>query len=762
MARVSVTGSDAVLDDVIEAVHDLRLLDLTEYDGGWEGFEPGAPREGAEGASDQLVTVRSLESILGVDESDAEGRPVLPDDLDAEIEEVREQVNELDDRRDDLDDELRAVEEALDAVRPFVELGIDIDLLGGYETLSVAVGEGDEASVKSALTDQPGVESFETYTGEGETVGVFAYPDVDISDALVSAQFTTYEVPDLGADGEQVSPEAYVDTLEQRKRELASELDTVEDQLEDLRVEVGGFLLAAEEKLAIQVQKAEAPLSFATTDNAFVAEGWLPHEEYVELQESLTDAVGDHVDIDLIEIADYNEDGHPTGTEEVSGGAGSGVGEPTAADGGEPVGRTSSDSSDGSEDMAADGGRELGEVEVRSDGGGDVAMGHSNPPVIQDNPGPVKPFEALVEVINRPKYDELDPSVILFLTFPVFFGFMIGDLGYGILYMLLGGVLLTQFDSDMIRALGGVGFAAGLFTAIFGVLYGEFFGLHQLGEIVWPSGSPPIHKGLIPEYSNYALLWLALSVLIGVFHISLGWVFGFVNDLSHGVKEAFMENGSWLLMAFGFWTWIFSTHFANTKPSFLVGPNAALNGNPIPLGFAGFPAEVGIAGLGVFGLGLLLIAVTDFAEFVEAVFLQVFVNGLSYTRLAAVLLAKAGMAFVVNLLFFGVWVTETDSGEAWHFGIDHSPQYYLEQGTYNGHEVTSVMFGGLAHGPIAAVLGGIVILIVGHFLVLALGVTSAGLQAVRLEYVEFFGKFYEGGGDEYEPFGYEAKFAGDD
>jgi V/A-type H+-transporting ATPase subunit I len=757
MGRVSVTGSEAVLDEVIETVHDLNLLHLTEYDGGWEGFEPGSPREGAEGASDQLVTVRSLQSILGVDESDAETQPVLPDDLDAEIEEVREQVNDLDDRRDELTDELRSVEERLDAVRPFVELGIDLDLLGGYESLSVAVGEGDEATVREALVEQPGVDRHETFSGDGDAIAVFAYPAVDIGDALVGAQFTAYEVPDLGEDGESVSPESYVEELQGRKRTLESKLETVEDQLDDLRVEVGGFLLAAEERLAVQVQKTEAPLSFATTENAFVAEGWLPYDEYVELAEGLQDAVGDHVDVDLLEVADYDGDGHPTASEDI--GAGGGVGEPTATDGGEPAGRASSEG----DEVAADGGATVTEREVATDGAGaDVAMSESTPPVIQNNPGAVKPFEALVEIINRPKYDELDPSVVLFLTFPVFFGFMIGDLGYGILYMLLGGALLTQFDSDIIRSLGGVGFAAGVFTAIFGVLYGEFFGLHQLGEIVWPSGSPPLHKGLIPEYRDYALLWLAVSVIVGVLHVSLGWVFGFVNDLSHGVKEAFMENGSWLLMAFGFWAWIFSLQFAGTKPAFLVGPEAVLNGNPIPLGFAGFPVEVGLIGLAAFAVGLLLIAVTDFAEFVEAVFLQVFVNGLSYTRLAAVLLAKAGMAFVVNLLFFGVWVTETESGAAWHFGIDHSPQYYLEQGTYNGHEVTEVMFGGLAHGGIAALLGGIVVLVLGHLLVLALGVTSAGLQAIRLEYVEFFGKFYEGGGDEYEPFGYRTEFAGDD
>jgi len=750
MGRVSVTGSKSVLDDVVETAHDLNLLHLSDYDGGWEGFEPGSPQEGADRASDALVTVRSLQSILGVDETDAESRPVLPDDLHAEIEEVRTQVNELDDRRDELDDELRTVEEELESIRPFVELGIDLDLLSGYGTLSVAVGEGDEAAVREAMVDQPGVESHETFTADdGETLAVFAYPAVDISDALVGAQFTSYEVPDLGAAGEAVSPEGYVDRLEQRRRELTSKLETVEDQLDDLRVEVGGFLLAAEERLAVQVQKAEAPLSFATTENAFVAEGWLPYDEYVDLAEGLQEAVGDHVDVDLVEVAEYDE-GHPTDSEEIAGGAG-GVGDPTAA---------------------ADGGSAPASEEVMTDGAGaDVAMGAAGPPVIQNNPAPARPFEALTNVINLPKYDEFDPTVIVFLTFPAFFGFMIGDLGYGLLYMAIGGLLYTQVEGAVLKSLGGVALWAGGFTALFGVLYGEVFGLHTVSTVLWEGvvglKSAPMHKGLQPADLGYAQAWMMLVLTLGVLHVGLGYVFGFIEEAGHSLKEAVLEHASWALLMFGVWVWVFSRHLAAAKPDFLYLAFNEVGANPAflelsesatetqvayELGFAGLPEVVGLAALGVAAVGfVLLVAAEGAIAFLES--LNVLVNVLSYARIAAVLLAKAGMAFVVNLLFFGAY---EDHGE-FHFLLTEGPQEALA-----AHPDATIMFPGLIHSGVAAVVLGFVVLAVGHLLVLVLGITSAGLQAVRLEYVEFFQKFYEGGGDEYEPFGYETQFAGDD
>ena len=103
MSKVSVTGSKAVMEEVVETVHDLNLLHVTEYDGSWEGFEPGDPAAGAEESSERLVTVRALESILDLDEDDAGPTRIVTDDaLDEELEEIRTRVNDLDDRRQEL------------------------------------------------------------------------------------------------------------------------------------------------------------------------------------------------------------------------------------------------------------------------------------------------------------------------------------------------------------------------------------------------------------------------------------------------------------------------------------------------------------------------------------------------------------------------------------------------------------------------------------------------------------------------------------
>ncbi|MFW5956856.1 MAG: V-type ATP synthase subunit I [Natronomonas sp.] len=750
MSRVSITGSKRVLDETIETVHELNLLHLTDYDATWEGFEPGNPMEGAEEVAEKLVTVRALESTLEVDREDAgPTRIVDEDELETELESIRTEVNELDDRRSDLRDELRLVEDRIETARPLAELGLDLDLLVGYDSLSVAIGEGDEAAIRESLANADDVEAFETFAAEGY-VAIFVSPAIDVENALVGTTFTEYEIPDP-EDIDASNPAAYIEGLRHRKQQLESRLETVQRELQDLRLEVGGFLVAVEEQLSIEVQKLEAPLAFATTKNAFVAEGWIPTDRYEALANALKGRLGESVDVEELERAEYKEghahDREPADTEE-------GV----AADGGEAV--------------APDGG---------------YAMSGGRPPVLQDNAKAAKPFELLVGIINRPRYSELDPTLILFLTFPAFFGFMIGDVGYGILYILMGYVLLDRFDSAGIRSLGGVALWAGIFTTIFGFLYGEFFGLHEIGYIVYGSAGAPMDKGLSPDAIAFAWAWLVVSLLVALVHLSIGYIFGFIDDLSHGILDAAAENLSWLMLMLGVWAWVFSTHLKGVKPLLLYStfnaegavvelPDGAVTVEShqvaYELGFAGLPESVGLAALGVAGFGFLFMLYGETLHMgklgivvgiLES--LNVLVNVLSYARIAAVLLAKGGMAFVVNLLVLGAY---EDHGSI-HFLYNNG--YSVADGQVidaSGQAVGGeILFPGLltdASGAmfVVAILVGGLIFVLGHVIVLLLGITAAGLQGIRLEYVEFFGKFYEGGGKPYSPFGFERQFTSDD
>ena len=392
--------------------------------------------------------------------------------------------------------------------------------------------------------------------------------------------------------------------------------------------------------------------------------------------------------------------------------------------------------------------------EVRTDGGhatGDRPMSDSEPPVEQDNPSGIRPFELLTQAVGKPKYTELDPTFVLFLTFPLMFGFMIGDIGYGIIYTAIGYWMIKNFDSETFEDFGKVAAAAGISTVVFGVLYGEVLGLHldALPVISSVYGHPVIEKGLSPDSGEWAQAWFVITALFGVFHLNLAWVFEFIEELTfHGIRAAIEEVGAWLLALNGLWLFIFSTLARESKPELLFtvfnsGEEAAFE-----LGFAGFPSVVGYLGVGMFVVGLLLLLIGPTHELVEAH--QVLAHVLSYLRIAAVLLAKAGMAFAVNLLFFGAY---QDKEGGYHFMIEHDKAYAIEN-----YGESAIMFDGLVNMGLGALLGGVLVFVVGHIVVLVLGITSAGIQSIRLEYFEFFSKFYEAGGKDYSPFGYDRRY----
>jgi len=744
MSKVSVTGARSVMEPVIETMHDMHIVHITDYDGSWEGFQPGDPLPGSDETSGTLVTVRSIESILDVDDDDvAPGAAPDLSNATERLEEIRAEVNSLDERREDRRNRLRELDERRERLERFADLGLELDLLWGYDSLDVLVGEGDPAEVETALAASDGVEAFDVFSG-GDTVAAFGYMsnDAALSDALVGVPFTAVEVPEETGD-----PEAALAELESERKQVQAALEKLESELEALRADSAAFLLALEEELSIDVEKYEAPLQFATTERSFIVEGWVPTGRVGEFESTLRGAVGDRIEVEEMMRAAYTSGGHLS--RDPAHDAEHEHEREAATDGGPAAAsaETGTDTGD-TEQVATDGGVQSGTVTVDDD-----------PPVVQENPGIFGPFELLTKAVNRPKYSEFDPTFIIFLTFPLFFGFMIGDIGYGLLYMLIGYGITSRFESDGIVKFGTIVIWLGLFTAIFGVLYGEIIGLHFFE---WVGAHPPIEKGLSdPEWAR---TWLVLAVIAGWAHLNLGYLFEFVEEFQlHGAKQAVGEVGSWLLMLNGLWVFIFTKNFMGSKPDLLVGSEALLNDGPLGFGFTGFPEVIGFVpggiGVVVFVLGFgILLGLGPAYEAVE--FAVPLAHVLSYTRLTAVLLAKAGMALAANLLYWGVYEDE----EGFHYIHESTPAAKAEEGK-------DVIFDGLANmgttiepGPltlgIEGLLIGLPVFIIAHGIVLAIGGT-AGIQAIRLEYFEFFEKFYEGGGKNYQPFGYDRTYTTD-
>ncbi|MBS3102980.1 V-type ATP synthase subunit I [Candidatus Woesearchaeota archaeon] len=162
-------------------------------------------------------------------------------------------------------------------------------------------------------------------------------------------------------------------------------------------------------------------------------------------------------------------------------------------------------------------------------------------PVKLKNPGPVRPFEFFMDLYTMPTYRELDPTFLVFLTFPLLFGFMLGDFGYGLVTL----VLFIALKKKMPKAKNffNILIFASIATIFFGLLFGEFFGFEEIGHFKLPH---------IISRSHQVTELLYLAVAVGVIHINIGLIAGFYNELkSHGFMAALYAKGGWIVLQIG-------------------------------------------------------------------------------------------------------------------------------------------------------------------------------------------------------------------
>ncbi len=166
------------------------------------------------------------------------------------------------------------------------------------------------------------------------------------------------------------------------------------------------------------------------------------------------------------------------------------------------------------------------EVEVVSseEWSGDTA------PVVLKNPRLFRPFEAITEMMPLPRYGTIDPTPFVAIFFPMFFGIVLGDIGYGVILGLVAFILrLRSSAGTKLRSVSEIGLACALFTIVFGFLYGELFG--DLGHRI---GLHPI----IFNREEAFFPFLGLAVALGVVHVVLGLILSAVQLFRRNKRHA--------------------------------------------------------------------------------------------------------------------------------------------------------------------------------------------------------------------------------
>lgn len=301
-------------------------------------------------------------------------------------------------------------------------------------------------------------------------------------------------------------------------------------------------------------------------------------------------------------------------------------------------------------------------------------------PTYVETPKPFKPFDTLVDMFSTPNYDEISPTLLIAFTFPLFYGFMLGDFGYGLSLFGLVHILRRRMHTPGWQSLLNMMAYVSYFTMFFGLFYGEFFGA-EIYHVLGIDNIAGLHLPIAHRLEEIVPL-LAASVGIGVLHITAGYIIGFVNVYrTEGLKHAVLEKVSWIGILY-------------CIIGFLLLPDYI-----IPLGAALVVfAVMMMLGEGMIGLLEIFTLISHLV---------------SYTRLLAVGLSSVGIALAINKIAFDLL---------------------------------------LPNGIFYAILG-VLLLVMGHTLNLALGIIASFLHSLRLQYVEFFTKFYKGGGIKFTPLG---------
>lgn len=347
----------------------------------------------------------------------------------------------------------------------------------------------------------------------------------------------------------------------------------------------------------------------------------------------------------------------------------------------------------------ASGGRAVIDVE-RPEDMPEAARQALRVPILHRNPLLLRPFEGLVSIYGTPSYEELEPTAFLAVSFLLMFGLMFGDLGHGAVLFCAGLLLFRRVPRFL--DYGILLMEAGVASMLFGILYGSVFGIERLLPALWLR---PIED--LPRF-------MTIAVTLGIGLVSIGLLLNVVNLWRSGQRAGALFGARGLFGAFLYWvllvllarafvprTWILSTSMLvvlSAVPVLLLVLRPTVvkrleHGRRRPHA-PGTPAWLG--------------ALEGSVELVDTLF-SFFANTVSFVRIAAFAAVHAG----VSIALFALADT-----------------------------LSRVRFGGALS---------ILALVLGNALAILLEGLTVSVQVLRLEYYEFFTKFFRGGGEPYRP-----------
>ena len=760
MSRLTVAAPVGKLEEVIRQCTNLGCVHIEEYSNFEDGIGIGSSikSDNSEIVSRLLTKVRSLQSEVNA--INMEG-PTSRENIIGMVAEFESKVDEalgFIELMRDCDSEITSLEEQLKALSRVAPLDIPLELMSGYEGVEIYLSETSKASKAQAVFSDI-IKDIELKVSKG-IIAVACQPKDGAAVQIALAELGSKAVQIPSGEG---TPSERIEEINTSISGLHSKRDSASESLEAWTNSQGSDLVRVKEHLEREEQIFTAPTLVAVSNQAFALDAWIPTNKEDEVRAALSECAS-HVSIE--EYVDshhheeeHEEENHPEELVMLSEYLDSS--NQTVFQFFKSMDLDDSGHLEYKEiesalkaanvedlppwnlakflsviDLNKDGKINLPELDIALAGiSSSTSQPHHDdavPPIEFVNGKATEPFELLVDLVGRPKYGTYDPSMLLMMTFPLFYGMILGDWGYGLLIYLLAAFLGSKpFAKDPL-AQNGITILKwmGVWCIIWGLIFAEGFGFvwddtgrlgnsspfdffydwtyanvhvpHAIADVLNLGGlHMPFHRASpghgLQEY-------VVLSVYIGIAHIFLGLVIGLVTVYNaHGAAAAYFEKGSWILILTG----------------------GSIQARNMVMGYNGlFEIQIWTF-LIIIGLASLIVGLAVYEKFgwvgglimgpIET--FGLLANTLSYLRIMGV-----GVA--------GVKIAEVSITMGWD---------------KIGPAIDS--------GDVISLLLGVVLFILIQLFAIALGILSPTIHAVRLHFVEWMGKFYDGSGSAFAPLG---------